>query len=955
MKRHSVLSMGLAGLFLSILLNVTRAVPVARPANVAAQVWDAVAAGDTAEFLVLLDEQANLSAAASLPTREARLRYVYDALRETALRSQVSLRVELDAAGVDYRPFYVVNMLAVKGDLELVTRLAARPEVARIAANPRVRQSLPTPSPYGGGSGRGIAAVEWGVARVNADDVWALGHTGEGIVVAGGDTGYEWEHPALINQYRGYNGITATHDYNWHDAIHSGGGICGADSPEPCDDYSSSHGTHTMGTMVGDDGGSNQIGVAPGARWIGCRNMDVGVGSPAAYIECFEFFLAPYPIGGDPLTDGVPDLAPHVINNSWTCLPSEGCDAAAIEAMRLVIENVRAAGIVVVASAGNNGSACSTVDKAPAIYDAVFSVGATDSSDNIAGFSSRGPVTADGSGRLKPDVSAPGVSVRSSQRGDSYGYLSGTSMAGPHVAGTVALLWSAVPDLVGDVDATEQIVAQTARPRTTTQGCGGDGPNDVPNNVYGWGIVDALAAVQAGGTPSLEVVKRGYPDPVLAGAPLTYTLRVTNTGGVALNAVVTDILPACVAPTGALTWTLDSFAPGAVWTEEVFVTVGAGCPGSLTNVVQVTTEEGAAGIYTETTPVLIPALAVSKRATPDPALAGKPLTYTLRVTNTGTAMLAAVITDVLPNQVTPTGVLTWTLDAFAPGAVWAETVVVTVAADYAGSLTNVAQVTTAEGATGIYTETTSALIPGLMVGNEAYPDPVLAGAQLTYTLRVTNTGTATLTVTITDLLPDRVAPTGVLTWTPGLLAPGGVWMETVVVTVEADYGGPLINTIRVTTEEGPAGVYTTTTCSLASSGLVVTKEAAFLSGFPVRRLVYTLTATNAVSATLDEVLLTDTIPLSTTFVWASGNYTRTDDVIAWMAESLMPQETLTATLMVSVEGLPSGMRVVNAAYGARAGVWRVPVRGTSVEVIVPWRYLLFPIFRNWVPGGDDGG
>ena len=194
------------------------------PAKVAPQVWEATASSGEAEFLVILAEQADLSAAANMPNREARLRYVYDTLRETALRSQASLRAELDRAGVDYRSFYVANLLLVQGDRALVTRLAARSDVARIGANPRVRQSLPEPQ---SDIARLLApqGIEWGVARVNADDVWALGYTGQNIVVAGQDTGYDWDHPALINQYRGWDGVTATHDYNWHDAIHSGGGV----------------------------------------------------------------------------------------------------------------------------------------------------------------------------------------------------------------------------------------------------------------------------------------------------------------------------------------------------------------------------------------------------------------------------------------------------------------------------------------------------------------------------------------------------------------------------------------------------------------------------------------------------------------------------------------------------------------------------------------------------------
>ncbi len=567
--------MSLAGAILLAWITATRAMPAA-PANVAPQVWEGVADGSETEFLVVLGEQADLSGAPALRDRQTRLRYVHDRLRETALRTQTPIRAELDASGVEYRAFYVVNAIATRGDRALVARMAAHPDVARIAANPRVRQPLPIPFPDVGD--RAPSGIEWNVARINADDVWALGYTGEGIVVAGQDTGYDWDHPALKNQYRGWDGITATHDYNWHDAIHSGGGVCGADSPEPCDDHG--HGTHTMGTIVGDDaafGGSNQIGVAPGAQWVGCRNMNQGVGTPTTYIECFEFFLAPYPVGGDPETAGDPSKAPHVINNSWVCPPSEGCDWASLQE---VVENVRAAGIVVVASAGNGGAPdrCERVMYPPAIYDAAFSVGATDSGDTIASFSSRGPVTVDDSGRRKPDVSAPGVGIRSSQRGGGYTSMQGTSMAGPHVAGTVALLWSSAPCLIGDVDATEQIIAQTARPRTTMQTCGGDGPTDVPNNVYGWGIVDALAAVQIP-----KVVK----EVSWVGIPVkqfVYELTVVNTRGTSLTHVIlTDTIPVSttfawasgdhVYADGVVTWTAASLASQETLTATLAVTV----------------------------------------------------------------------------------------------------------------------------------------------------------------------------------------------------------------------------------------------------------------------------------------------------------------------------------------------------------------------------------------------
>ncbi|MEZ4519661.1 MAG: S8 family serine peptidase [Chloroflexota bacterium] len=264
----------------------------------------------------------------------------------------------------------------------------------------------------------------------HAPEVWAWGYEGQGIVIGGQDTGYDWTHPALQPHYRGWDGQTANHDYNWHDAIHeenpnsSFGNSCGYDVSEPCDD--GYHGTHTMGTMVGDDGQGNLTGMAPGAEWIGCRNMEDGWGSPATYTECFEWFIAPYPVGGDSFSDGDPAMAPHVINNSWSCPPSEGCTP---DILQPVVEAVRAAGIVTVQSAGNTGPACQSVNTPAAIYDASFTVGAVDSSQNIAGFSGRGPVT--GSGLPKPDIVAPGVGITSTIPGNGYGILSGTSMAAP--------------------------------------------------------------------------------------------------------------------------------------------------------------------------------------------------------------------------------------------------------------------------------------------------------------------------------------------------------------------------------------------------------------------------------------------------------------------------------------------------------------------------------------------
>ncbi len=459
-------------------------------------VLETSAQGET-EFLVFLTAQADLSRADALTTKRAKGQYVYETLTAIAERTQGPVRRALERLGVAYRPFWVANMIWVRGDRSVVEAMARRSDVARIYANPHV-QALQPPAEALSLPGNELAeglspeTVEWNIAKVQAPAVWAAGYTGQGAVVAGQDTGYQWDHPALKGKYRGWDGSSANHDYNWHDAIHAGGSICGADSPVPCDDHN--HGTHTMGTMVGDDGLGNQIGMAPGAKWIGCRNMNAGVGTPATYSECYQWFIAPTRVNG---SDPRPDLAPDVINNSWGCPPSEGCTDPNV--LLTVVQNVRAAGIVTVHSAGNSGSSCATVRDPAAIYDESFTVGATDSSDNIASFSSRGPVTVDGSGRRKPDVSAPGVNIRSSVRGGGYqSGWSGTSMAGPHVAGQVALLISAYPWLAGDVDQIEDIIADSALPRPSTQACGSETPGVVPNNVYGWGRIDAWQAYSIG-------------------------------------------------------------------------------------------------------------------------------------------------------------------------------------------------------------------------------------------------------------------------------------------------------------------------------------------------------------------------------------------------------------------------------------------------------------------------
>ncbi|WP_025618559.1 S8 family serine peptidase [Salinispora cortesiana] len=419
-------------------------------------------------LFVVLREQADLSgvpAATGRAGRDRRAAEVYQRLVETAERTQADLRRELRRFRLDHTPYYLVNAIEVDGGPLVRAWLADRPEVDRVLVSQRARP-LPAPAPVAQGDTAPQPGAEWNIRLIRADRVWSeLGITGTGVTVGSSDSGVDGTHPGLAAGFRG--GVDSWFDpWNVTSAPRDRGG----------------HGTHTLGSAVGRDG----VGVAPGATWTGCVNLDRNLGNPALYLDCLQFMLAPFPIGGDPFRDGRPHRAPEILTNSWACPALEGCDSGALQP---AVAALAAAGILVVVAAGNTGPRCRSIEDSPAFHPDVLTVGAVDRQRQVADFSSRGPGPGGGA---KPDLVAPGAEVRSALPGGGYGTLSGTSMATPQVAGVAALMWSANPALIGDLPRTRQILTETA----TAVRVSGDRCGDAAH-VAGAGLVDAYAAVRA--------------------------------------------------------------------------------------------------------------------------------------------------------------------------------------------------------------------------------------------------------------------------------------------------------------------------------------------------------------------------------------------------------------------------------------------------------------------------
>lgn len=457
-------------------------------------------------FFVYLHEQPELSQlesmvfASQVTARAALLQ----TLRDTASTQQAALRTFLDqrlqAATVQsYQPFFIVNAIAVEGGLDLVVELAQRPDVAQLVANyalvgPTVdngaaQKTVATAPVAEAQADQDITVFNWNIALVRAHEVWQeLGVRGEGAVVAGFDTGVYFRHPALLAQYRGNLGNNQfDHNYNWFEPdgnLYPNGDLGPSVSSEP--NSCSNHGTHTMGTMVGNGGTTaTQVGMAPAAQWIAlpgiCSNtMSGGLRDDIGGIKAFQWVLCPTDLTGD-LDSADCAKAPDVVNNSW------GSANPAAELFRPIIRMLRTANIAPVFAAGNpyaNSGSIGTPANAPE----AITVGATDRYDAIASFSGRGPSFYPG--EQKPELSAPGVEVNSSVGSFGYSESSGTSMAAPHVAGLIALMVSAdLQDGRRDltVDEIEAFLIRTA----VDLGPAG------PDHSFGHGRIDAYAAIRA--------------------------------------------------------------------------------------------------------------------------------------------------------------------------------------------------------------------------------------------------------------------------------------------------------------------------------------------------------------------------------------------------------------------------------------------------------------------------
>ncbi|MBK6765727.1 MAG: S8 family serine peptidase [bacterium] len=454
---------------------------------------DDAQSGDFVSALVILESPVDIMALDfQLHARKASLlerhQEVIGALKYNAAQTQPAFRAELDQAtraGLvrGYTAYWIENLFVVYASKDYLETLRDRGDIKAVTENFRAELIEPILSEDRGPvrDHLDIETTTPGQDAIRATEVnRVLGITGNGVLVANCDTGVDGAHPALASRWRG---LTEPASECWRDAL--GGG-----TTFPSD--GNGHGTHVMGTITGREfsgGDTNTVGSAPNARWIATNSINQGVSG-----DFDNDIIADYQWFADP--DGNPgslDDVPDVIQNSWGVFTGLGY-AQCFDLWNTVITNCEAAGPVITWSAGNESTSGL---RSPAIYSLnayqIFSVGAVDATNfgapyPLAGFSSQGPTpcTPASPDNIKPEISAPGVNVYSSIPGGGYssGY-SGTSMAGPHVAGVVALMREACPNC--DHITIKDAIMSTA----IDYGTAGQ------DNQYGHGFIDAYEAVLA--------------------------------------------------------------------------------------------------------------------------------------------------------------------------------------------------------------------------------------------------------------------------------------------------------------------------------------------------------------------------------------------------------------------------------------------------------------------------
>jgi subtilisin family serine protease len=434
----------------------------------------------TTRLWVNLRSRPHLEGADAIADFAARGQAVVDELQRNATTSQAPLISFLQQRNVTFEPFWITNSVLVDADEQTRQLIAAMPDVESIEPDrqivlgdpPDITAAVPE-TPYSTGK-----TIEWNVTRTRAPKVWDdYGDRGKDVVVGVIDTGWAF-HPALNERYRGYlKRDTYDHNYNWANMVDA--------DPRcrmPCDGHG--HGTHVTGTILGKQG-DHIYGVAPEAQFISCRALgNSGSGSIASVVKCYQWFLAPTKLDG---SHADTSRRPNIVSAS---LGSAGPAMALGEANTALV----AAGILSVAAAGNNGG-CGTVGY-PGGYSDVLTVGAlANQSNTIAGFSSGGPASVDRA-VYKPDLVAGGQKVTSAWLGNGYVTISGTSMATPAVSGVAALVMSKIPFYARQPSELKSLLLITSNGNVNAGGrsCG----NGRPNNVTGWGEVDAYEAVGFG-------------------------------------------------------------------------------------------------------------------------------------------------------------------------------------------------------------------------------------------------------------------------------------------------------------------------------------------------------------------------------------------------------------------------------------------------------------------------